>query len=1196
MTDKWCFWIDRGGTFTDIVGRKPSGEFVVAKLLSENPEAYEDASVAGVLQLLGADGEAEVSGEVVDHIRMGTTVATNALLERKGAKTLFVVNKGFADLIEIGRQARPRLFDLDIRKPRPLYARVEEVDARISLDGDVLSDIDADYVGSMFDRARAEGCEACAIALMHSWKHPEQERVLGELARRAGFSTIVLSHEVDPLAGFVPRAATSVADAYLTPVLHRYVDHVESRLGGVKLHFMQSNGGLVKAAGFRGKDAVLSGPAGGVVGAARTAEALGFQKVIGFDMGGTSTDISVYEGDYERVLEAQIAGAPLRAPMLDVHTVAAGGGSILAFDQGRLRAGPESAGAVPGPAAYRRGGPLTVTDANVMLGRIQVDHFPRVFGPKSDQALDFDAVRRKFEDLAAEIEGRGGPAMSLHELAEGGLQVAVASMARAIRKVTLEKGRDPEDFALQTFGGAGGQHACRVADELGIKTIIVHPFAGVLSALGIGLADEIDIKRASIEQELTPEALAHALRVVDQLHSMRRVDGATDEAATQKCRAKLRYVGSDAVLETPLAGIDEMRASYEALHLRRFGFKTPERALFIDSVISEVRRAGAELKPAASTADAQDGASSFIQVFMWCDGEMRAVPLYKRDRLRTGVELSGPAVLAEATGTTVIDSGWRARVETHGELVLNREDVRPRETIEQTDAADPVLLELFNNMFMSVAERMGAVLSATATSVNIKERLDFSCGVFNAQGDLLANAPHMPVHLGAMGESVRTVLRARGNDLKPGDMIALNDPFHGGSHLPDVTVVAPLFDEAGSNIRFFVANRGHHADIGGLTPGSTPPHSTTLEEEGVLIDNFLILRDGEFHEQAFRELLSSARYPARNPDANVSDMLAQIAANQAGVEDMRAMIERYGWEVSSAYADHILDNAEESVRRVVDRLNDGAMRVELDDGSALCVSIKVNRESRSAMIDFTGTGPQRADNFNAPAVVTRSAVLYVFRCLVSDELPLNEGCMRPLELVIPEGSFLSPAPGCAVVAGNTEVSQAVCNLLLGALGASAASQGTMNNLLFGDARYQYYETICGGAGAGPGFVGASAVHTHMTNTRITDPEIMELHYPLRVEQFAIRRGSGGAGENRGGDGVVRTIRALSDATATLVSSSRRSGPFGLAGGDAGKPGAQSVDRRRGEREDLSGVATVELQAGDCVTIETPGGGGWGAPS
>jgi len=1192
MSGRWRFWIDRGGTFTDIVGRRPDGAFVTTKILSEDPDRSEDAAVLGIKRLLGVPDDAPAPVERIDHVRMGTTVATNALLERKGAPTLFMVNRGFADLLRIGRQARPELFSLAVRKPDPVHDRVEEVDIRVDLDGRVLSALDEAAATALFERARAEGLEACAISLLHAWKHPDAEQTLGRLAREAGFPTVTLSHEVDPLIGFVARSATTVLDAYLTPVLRRYVERIDATLGEAGVQFMQSSGGLADARRLRGKDAVLSGPAGGVVGMAKTAEALGLERVIGFDMGGTSTDISVYEGEYERVVEAEIAGAPLRAPMMDIHTVAAGGGSLLRIVHGRLQAGPESAGADPGPACYRRGGPLAVTDANLVLGRIQPDHFPTVFGPQGDAPIDLAAAREGFQRLARELHAETGRAHTPEEAAAGGLKVAVAAMARAIRKVTLEKGRDTDDFALQCFGGAGGQHACMVADALGVRTIIVHPFAGVLSALGIGLADEADIRRASIERNLDADAARDARLKLDALGEAQAA-ALGPEGLERRRLASLRYAGTDTSFEVEIATPEAMRASFEAQHERRFGFVSRGRALVLESVTSEARRHGTAYDPPLLAACGP--AEPLGQVRLWSGDAFHDAPLFARNALPAGAEIEGPALIAESTATTVIDAGWRAVVQPAGELILTRAGAQRREAVDPAAEPDPVLLELFNNLFMASAERMGAVLRDTATSVNIKERLDFSCAVFDADGRLLANAPHMPVHLGAMGESVRAVIRRRSGRLKPGDMIALNDPYDGGSHLPDITVIAPVFDEAGEHIRFFVANRGHHADVGGVTPGSTPPEAQTLEEEGVVLTDLQVARGGALCEDALRAALADAPYPARNPDANIADIRAQIAANLAGVEDLQAMIARYGWPGVSAYAGHVMDNAERSVREMIARLQDGEMSLVMDDGETLRAAVSIDRTARSARIDFTGTGPQRRGNFNAPPAVTRSAVLYVFRCLLSEPLPLNEGCLRPLTIDIPKGSFLAPEPGAAVVAGNTEVSQALCNVLLGALRASAASQGTMNNLLLGNARFQYYETICGGAAAGPDFDGAPAVHTHMTNTRITDPEILELSYPLRVERFEIRRGSGGAGAHPGGDGATRTLRVLEDATVTLVASSRETPPFGCEGGAPGASGRQWIERGDGGVEPLGGVARAELHAGDAVTIETPGAGGWGQP-
>ena len=1193
-TDAWRFWIDRGGTFTDIVAQRDGDTPTMLKLLSDNPDAYADASIAGIRRLLGLGPESPIPAGVIAEVKMGTTVATNALLERKGDPVVLVVTRGFGDLLAIGRQARPRLFDLNIRKPAPLPMTVIEVDGRVTPQGQTLVETDFEAAEADLVRARQAGATACAIALLHAWKQPHEERAVADIARRVGFAHVSLSHEVSPTLGYYGRATTTVIDAYLSPVLRRYVAQVADGLGDTPLYFMQSGGGLVEAGGFGGKDSILSGPAGGIVGMARTAEADGYSKVVGFDMGGTSTDVSVYDGAFERVYETEVAGVPLSVPMLDIHTVAAGGGSILSINSGRLRVGPASAGSVPGPAAYRRGGPATVTDANVVLGRVTPDHFPAVFGPSGDQPLDVDAAERVFADLSAQYRDETGTGIDPRDLAEAFLAVAVSNMARAIKHLTTDRGRDLKDFALQSFGGAGGQHACSVADALGIDRVLVHPFAGVLSALGIGLADERDVWRASVEVPLSDRSVARAAGNLAERAQARAE--ALGDGATVTHSASLRYVGTDTALAVRFGSLPEMVAAFEAAHTARFGFATPGREIILSSLTSEAVKQGAALGENLTGGDRNAGAPPLETAEVWMAGRPVRAGFYQRRDLSPGWSANGPAIIVDPGATMVIDPGWRCVVAQSGALVVSRQAPASRPALSADAGPDPLHLELFNNRFMAIAERMGAVLRDTATSVNIKERLDFSCALFDANGGLIANAPHMPVHLGAMGESVRAVLASRRGTLNPGDMIALNNPFNGGTHLPDVTVVAPVFDTDERTIRFFVGNRGHHADIGGVTPGSTPPHATALEEEGVVIDDFLISDGGAFREAAFRALLSNALYPARNPDTNVSDIRAQIAANRAGIAEVAALLEADGWPLVSAYAGHVMDNAEESVRRVIDRLESGATQYPLDDGSVICVAVEVDRAARSAVIDFTGTSPQRPGNFNAPPAVSRAAVLYVFRCLVDDDLPLNEGCLRPLRLVVPEGSLLSPAEGAAVVAGNTEISQALCNALFLAMGAMAASQGTMNNLLLGNGRVQYYETLCGGSGAGPDFAGADAVHTHMTNTRITDPEVLEERYPMRVHKFAVRCGSGGHGSLRGGHGAVREIEALEPMTLSFVSSSRIVSPPGLSGGGAGAPGEQWIIRTDGRREALEGVASAELGPGDRIVIATPGGGGWGPPT
>ena len=1194
----WQFWIDRGGTFTDIVARDPAGRLLTHKLLSDNPGRYADAATAGIRALLGLPGDAAIPPGLIDSVKMGTTVATNALLERTGERTLLVVNIGFADALRIGTQARPRLFDLKITLPTMLYERVVELPGRVAADGREIEPLDEAAATAAFAAARADGIAAVAIVLMHAWKHPAHERALAALARRAGFAQVSASHEVSPLLRLVPRGDTTVADAYLSPILRRYVDRMAGELDGVRLFFMQSNGGLAEAHRFQGKDAILSGPAGGIVGAARTAAMAGLDRIIGFDMGGTSTDVALYAGAFERAFETEVAGVRLRAPMMAINTVAAGGGSVLHFDGSRFRVGPDSAGANPGPACYRRGGPLTVTDANVCVGKIQSAHFPAIFGPNGDQPLDADTVQRQFAALAEEIATATGSRRTPREVAEGFLRIAVANMANAIKQVSVQKGHDATGFALACFGGAGGQHACLVADELGMETVFIHPFAGVLSAYGMGLADQTVMREQAVETPLTAgtlpvlDALADDLttRATDEL----RAQGGDLSRLAVHRRVLVRYAGTEAALPVPLGPFDALTEAFTSAHRARFGFATSDRALVAEAVSVEAVVAG-EAVVEHPLPPRREGAPAPVDtVSVWSGDTDFAAPVFDRAALAPGDRIAGPALIREAIATTVVEPGWSAEVTPLDHLLLRRTAPRAGREADASGRPDPVLLELFNNLFMNVAEQTGAVLQNTSQSVNIKERLDFSCAIFDATGALVANAPHVPVHLGAMGESVRVVLRNRAATLRPGDVVALNNPYNGGTHLPDVTVITPVFDADGRDILFFVGNRGHHADIGGTTPGSTPPDSRTLEEEGVVIDDFLLVAAGAFREVELRALLAGATYPARSPDVNVADIKAQVAANEKGVQELGRVVARHGWSVVRAYMRHVMDNAEESVRRVLDRIGDGAFRYVMDDGSLLCVRVAVDRAARRAVVDFAGTGAQRADNFNAPPAVTRAAVLYVFRCLVGSDIPLNDGCLKPIELRIPAGTFLSPTPGAAVVAGNTEVSQAVCNALFGALGAIACSQATMNNFLFGDATRQYYETICGGTGAGPGFDGTSAVQTHMTNTRMTDPEVLELRYPVVLTEFSIRRGSGGAGRWRGGNGARRRIRFLEPMTGVIVASRRAVAPFGLDSGADGSPGRQWVDRADGSRVVLAGTDRAELAPGDVITIETPGGGGFGA--
>ncbi len=1198
----WRFWIDRGGTFTDIIACDPQGRLSTRKLLSDRGRD-EDATLTGITLSLGLPAGAPIPAAAIESVRMGTTVATNALLERRGARVLLLLDRGFADLLLIGDQARPNLFDLAVTRPQPLHERCVEITGRVGAEGDEIEPLDEAAARAALDQARAEGIECCAIALIHAWRHPAMERRLAALARVAGFTQVSASHEVSPLLRLVPRAQTSVVDAYLSPLLRRHVDQLRASLPDTRLLFMQSHGGLVDGARFAGRDAILSGPAGGIVAAARTAERAGFERVISFDMGGTSTDVALYAGAFERRFETVIDGLRLRVPMLAIHTIAAGGGSILRFDGTRLRVGPQSAGADPGPRAYRRGGPLTVTDANICLGKIQPAHFPSLFGADGDAPLDAEAVRHGFAALAEEIAAATGVRQHPHVLAEGFLRLAVTSMAGAIREVSVRRGQDPADFVLHCFGGAGGQHACLVAGELGMRTILIHPFAGILSALGMGLAEQSVMREQAVEMPLEPEAMQPLRRLVDALSRAAQRELAEQIASGMpiltECRLHLRHGTSDAVLIVPFDSLETMAKQVASEHRARFGFDVSDPRLVVDAVVVEARAPAEALSlPQAPPRAAGEVLRPVDTVEIWSGGRAHRAPLFQRSTLRAGDRLQGPALVSEANATTVIEPGWDAEITGNDDMILRDAGDAPVAAAEAADddRADPMRVELFNNLFMNVAEQAGAVLQHTAQSVNIRERLDFSCAVFDADGALVANAPHVPVHLGAMGESVRTVLRRRAHRLRPGDVIALNNPFDGGTHLPDVTVITPVFDPDDETLVFFAASRGHHADIGGSVPGSTPAFSRRLEEEGIVIDDFLLVSNGRFREAEFRALLAASTHPARSPDVNVADIRAQIAANARASNELHRLLALHGRRGLRVAMRQVMGNAEESVRRAITRLRDGSFTYGMDDASQLRVAVRIDAAAREAVIDFTGTSPQRADNFNAPPAVLRAVVLYVFRCLAGDDIPLNDGCLVPLRIVIPPGTFLSPEPGAAVVAGNTEVSQAACNALFAALGVLACSQGTMNNLLFGDDSRQYYETICGGTGAGAGFDGADAVQSHMTNTRMTDPEVLELRYPVRVEQFSVRAGSGGDGARRGGSGATRRLRFLAPMQAVLVSSRREVPPFGLQGGLAGAAGRQTIERADGRIEPVGGIAQMRLMPGDAITIETPGGGGYGTPA
>ncbi|MFZ9285317.1 MAG: hydantoinase B/oxoprolinase family protein [Burkholderiaceae bacterium] len=1222
---RWQFWIDRGGTFTDVVARRPDGALLTHKLLSDNPERYRDAAVAGIRHLLGLAPDAPVLADQVECVKMGTTVATNALLERKGEPTLLVTTRGFRDALRIAYQNRPRLFDRHIVLPELLYSRVIEAQERVAADGEVLQALDEAHLRERLWAAHDAGLRSVAIVFMHGYRFTAHEQAAARIAREVGFTQVSTSHETSPMMKFVSRGDTTVVDAYLSPILRRYVDQVAAEMPGVRLFFMQSSGGLTDAHRFQGKDAILSGPAGGIVGMARTAE-IAFAdersaqgvRVIGFDMGGTSTDVSHYAGEFEREFETQVAGVRMRAPMMSIHTVAAGGGSILQFDGSRFRVGPQSAGANPGPASYRRGGPLAVTDANLMLGKIQPAYFPKVFGPNGDEPLSRDAVQQGFEAIAQQ-SGR-----SAEEVAEGFVRIAVQQMANAIKKISVARGYDVTRYTLQCFGGAGGQHACLVADALGMTRVLVHPLAGVLSAYGMGLADQARLREQSVELPLAEASMAAVNAQLDALGAAVRAElereqvnaGALTGQMQVRRRAHVRYEGSDSALVvtlpadavTPAQQMQALAQGFEAAYRQRFAFLMQGKRLMVEAVSVEGVVAGDAPDEPMLPLHPPREAPARETVRMYCGGRWHDAALVVREDLRAGDCITGPAIIAEQNATTVVEPEWQAELTVRDHLVLTRRVPRAQ-TYAAGTTVDPVLLEVFNNLFMNIAEQMGLQLQNTAYSVNIKERLDFSCALFDAEGHLIANAPHMPVHLGSMGESIQTVIRENRGRMTPGDVYVLNDPYHGGTHLPDVTVITPVYLSGHAEPMFYVGSRGHHADIGGATPGSMPPFSTRIEEEGVQIRNCKLVEGdgkggGRLREAEMIALLQSGDFPSRNPQQNLADLKAQIAANEKGVQELRKMVAQFGLDVVQAYMGHVQDNAEESVRRVITRLKDGAFTLPLDNGAQIRVAIRVDASARSAEIDFTGTSAQQTNNFNAPRAVCMAAVLYVFRSLVDDDIPLNAGCLKPLKVIIPAGSMLNPDPPASVVAGNVETSSCITNALYGALGTMAASQCTMNNFTFGNARHQYYETISGGSGAGAvtdatgrvvgGFDGTSVVQTHMTNSRLTDPEVLEFRFPVRLESYAIRSGSGGAGRWKGGDGGVRRVRFLEAMTASILSNGRVHPPFGMAGGQPGAPGINRVVRADGRIETLAHIGSVEMQPGDVFEIHTPGGGGYGA--
>jgi 5-oxoprolinase (ATP-hydrolysing) len=1208
----WEFWIDRGGTFTDVIGQRPDGGLVTHKLLSENPEAYNDAAVHGIRHLLGLPPGAAIPSARIGAVKMGTTVATNALLERKGERTLLLITKGFRDALRIGYQARPKIFARHIIKPDMLYERVMEVDERVRADGTVERAMDLDAVRGELQRAQADGIRAVAIVLMHAYRYSAHEQQLAALARELGFPQVSASHEVSPLIKLVGRGDTTVVDSYLSPILRRYVAQVASELKGknaaeasTRLMFMMSSGGLTAADLFRGKDAILSGPAAGVVGMAETARPAGFSRVIGFDMGGTSTDVSHFAGEYERAFETEVAGVRMRAPMMLIHTVAAGGGSILHYDGARFRVGPDSAGANPGPKCYRRGGPLAVTDANVMVGKLIPNFFPQIFGPQQNLLLDADAVRHAFSALAKEI----GDGRTEEQAADGFIKIAVENMANAIKKISVQRGYDVTRYALNCFGGAGGQHACLVADALGMTRVLIHPLSSLLSAYGMGLADIRSVRQQAIEEPLGDKALAAVGKVARLLAKQVIAEvagqGVAAEKITLHVRAHIRYAGTDTPLivgagsfaagrgETAsLDSLAKMKSAFERAHKAQFGFVDRSKGLVIEAISVEAIGGGARFKEKLRKKTRRKLPAPARRTRFFSSGKWQRACVYLREALAPGDKIKGPAIIIEPHQTVVVEPGWQAELTARDHLVLRRVAKLARARAIGTHA-DPVMLEVFNNLFMSIAEQMGVALQNTAYSVNIKERLDFSCAVFDGDGSLVANAPHMPVHLGSMDRAVETVIRENRGRIRPGDAYAINAPYNGGTHLPDITVCTPVFD--GAKILFWVASRGHHADVGGISPGSMSPNATTIEQEGIYIDNFKLVERGRFREKELYVLLTGGKFPARNPLQNVNDIKAQIAANEMGVRELRKMVRHFTLPVVRAYMRHVQDNAAESVRRVIDRLHDSAFAVETDQGNTIRVRIAVDKERREATVDFTGTSPQQASNFNAPEPVTRAAVLYVFRVMVDDDIPMNAGCLRPIRIVIPKKSLLSPEFPAAVVAGNVETSQEVTNCLFGALDAMAAAQGTMNNLNFGNAQYQYYETICSGSPAGPGFPGTDAVHTHMTNTRLTDPEVLEFRYPVLLEDFHIRKDSGGHGRWKAGDGVRRSIRFLEKMECTILSGHRRVPPFGLVGGGDGQVGENWVRRKDRRMEKLQGCDATVIDAGEAIIIQTPTAGGYGKP-
>ena len=1200
--DKWQFWVDRGGTFTDLVAKNPDGDLTTHKLLSENPEHYPDAVIQGIRDVLNLPSDQTLPTDNIDVVRMGTTVGTNALLQHRGEKTLLVTTKGFADGLRIGYQNRPNIFARDIIKPQVLYHEVVEVDERINANGEILQAIDIENVGLQLQKAYKSGLRSVAIVLMHGYRYSSHEQLLAKLANETGFTQISVSHQVSPLIKWVSRGETTVLDAYLSPVLNKYLHYLQSQLGNARLLCMQSNGGLISAQQFAGKDSVLSGPAGGIVGVVKTAVEAGYEKLISFDMGGTSTDVAHYAGEYERSFESTIAGVRIRLPLLAIHTVAAGGGSVVQYRDKRYQVGPESAGSNPGPACYRRQGPLTVTDCNVMLGRIQPDFFPAVFGKEGNESLDKNIVEEKFAQLANDINQDNDIQQDALDVAQGFLKIAVDNMANAIKKISTQRGYDLEHYTLCGFGGAAGQHVCLVAQELGISSIFIHPYAGVLSAYGMGLADIQVMRQKTIERPLTEQELQLLAKEYELLLKEAKAEliqqGVVENSVQVQASVTLKYSGNDTSMTVPLGTLDEMVNYFETQHKKQYGFNAPERNYTIDSLIVEAFE-----KTEHPTLSINDNIENVPlidkKVELYSAGKIHQAPVYQQHELESRQIINGPAMLLDSNSTLIIDCGWQLTVDDNKGLHLK--NTQPKASIESEKAstvADPVKLELFNNLFMSIAERMGAVLQNTSRSVNIKERLDFSCAIFNSCGDLIANAPHIPVHLGSMNASIKHLIEKHGNAMQEGDVYMTNDPYHGGTHLPDITVITPVFNATKDTILFYVGSRGHHADIGGISPGSMPADSCHIDEEGALFDNMLIVRDGKLLKEDIISCLAKGAYPARNPEQNLADLNAQIAANTTGASELASITNEMGQDVVCNYMQYIQDNAETAVRNVIKKLDNHSFVYPIDSldspDAAIHIKIKVDKEKGQATLDFTGTVARHKGNFNAPASICRAAALYVFRSLIDHNIPLNEGCLKPLKFIIPEGSLLNPNYPAAVVAGNVETSQWITNALYGAIRNMAASQGTMNNFTFGNDEHQYYETIAGGSGAGEGFNGADAVQCHMTNSRLTDPEVLEARFPVLLESFSIRNDSGGKGRYKGGNGCVRRMRFLQEMTVSILSSHRKVPPFGLEGGESGMCGHNMIERANGETEELRSTITVQLNENDVVVIKTPGGGGYGS--